>query len=192
MFPKKPISKADDESLSQLLQLKRQERPDDAFWGKFDEELRSKQLAALVRTQSWYERTGKLVLLVARKSAAATATVSVLAIGVFTLSQTDFYSFETTETQANVPTGENPAELLADLDDAPVFVVDNHSAPQVGLETESIPEFDAVSYYEVNPLTKDALPVSYQIIAEPKQFTAGARVRDAGLGAKVIRSGNDF
>jgi len=52
MLFKKTFSPKDDERLRHLVQLKRQEKPDEAFWDKFDEEMRSKQLAALVRTQS--------------------------------------------------------------------------------------------------------------------------------------------
>jgi hypothetical protein len=52
MPSQKPTPEA-EERLSQLLRMKRQERPDADFWNKFDEELRSKQLSALVRTQSW-------------------------------------------------------------------------------------------------------------------------------------------
>ena len=89
MLFKKTFSPKDDERLSHLIQLKRQEKPDEEFWLKFDEEIRSKQLAAIVRTQSWYERAGELSLLIARKSAAATATASILALGIFTVSETD-------------------------------------------------------------------------------------------------------
>lgn len=42
-------------TLEQLLALKRAERPSPEFWENFDRELRSKQLAALVKTRPWWQ-----------------------------------------------------------------------------------------------------------------------------------------
>ncbi len=41
--------------LEDLLQLKRAERPPAEFWKRFDEELRAKQLAALVQRRPWWQ-----------------------------------------------------------------------------------------------------------------------------------------
>ncbi len=191
MFSKRKISPENDVQLSQLLRMKRQERPDDAFWGKFDEELRSKQLSALVRTQSWYERTGKLALLIARKSAAATATLSIFALGIFTISKTEFFSMNPADSVASGPVSEMEATEEPHFAETPIFIVDRQPVSNEVTDLE-IPKFDAAPYYEVNALTKGAVPVSYQIIAEPKQFTAGSGVSDTSLGAKVIRTGIDF
>lgn len=191
MFFKKPITKADNDRLSQLIQLKRRERPDAAFWDKFDEQLRSKQLAALVRTQPWYERLGKLSILLARKSAAVTATACIFALGVFTISKSEYFA-------GNQPTADDSQiETSLTANDAsiavqPMFVVEDSRLLADGNEQEFAYGINAIPSYEVNTLTKKQIPVSYQIIAEPKQFTAGQIDAGNGLGAKIIRTGNHF
>ena len=189
MPSKKPTPEA-DERLSQLLRLKRQERPDAAFWDKFDEELRSKQLTALVRTQSWHERLGKLSLLVARKSAAATAAVSVFALGIFAVSQSEFFTHQET----------NPAPAEVAINDtlsapsaAPLFVVEESLSARDEIVNENfVPTINAQPTYEVHALRPQSSPKSYQVIATPKQFTVGAPSNETSLGAKVIRAGNQF
>ena len=48
-------------SIEDLLRLKRAERPPAEFWGEFDRQLRSKQLAALVAKRPWWQRLPRLV-----------------------------------------------------------------------------------------------------------------------------------
>lgn len=43
-------------TLEELLRLKRAERPAPEFWGQFDRELRTKQLAALVEQKPWWRQ----------------------------------------------------------------------------------------------------------------------------------------
>ncbi len=45
-------------TLDDLLRLKRTERPSAEFWTRFEEELRAKQLAALVRRRPWWADAG--------------------------------------------------------------------------------------------------------------------------------------
>ncbi len=191
MLFNKPKSQIDDDRLSQLIQLKRRERPDAAFWEKFDGELRSKQLAALVRTQSWYERLGKLSILVARKSAAVTATACIFALGVFTISRTEYFAGEQ-PTTGMVQEVSSPAASNTSLIEQPMFVVEDTLQQTDRIEGEFAYAINATPTYEVNALTKKQYPVSYQIIAEPKQFTAGQMETGNGLGAKIIRTGNHF
>jgi len=189
---KKTISRKDDERLTQLIQLKRQERPDEAFWDKFDEEMRSKQLAALVRTQSWYERAGKLSILIARKSAAVTATASILALGVFTVSQTDYFTGGQTTTSLTQTEPMHPAVDDASAIDQPIFVVNDLHPQAEANEVDFSYGINATPSYEINALTKKSIPVNYQIIAEPKQFTAGHINSGTDLGAKVIGTWSHF
>jgi|GEM_PF-593286 len=193
MPSKKPHTEA-DERLSQLLRLKRQERPDDAFWDKFDEELRSKQLGALVRTQSWYERLGKLSLLIARKSAAATAAVSIFALGIFAISRSEFFAEKGAIPQqpAFAANQEVPSPTLEK--EAPLFVVNEGAlAPRIeSMDATIVEAFNAPRSYEVHTLHPQSSPKSYQVIAAPKQFTAGETAGSASLGAKVIRTGNRY
>ncbi len=191
MLFKTPISKADDEKLSRLIRMKRQEKPDDAFWETFDEELRSKQLAALVRTQTWYERLGKLSVVLARKSAAATAMACIFTLGVFTISKMELFSglspqADSLPMEAVTFSGETTAP------EPPLFVVEENRLPTEGNESEFAYRIDTPPTYEVNVLTKRSVPVSYQIMAEPKQFTVGRDAAGNSLGAKVIRTGNQF
>lgn len=48
-------------TVEDLLQLKRGERPPEAFWAEFDRQLRAKQLAALVGKRPWWQRMRGLV-----------------------------------------------------------------------------------------------------------------------------------
>ncbi|WPJ93973.1 hypothetical protein SH580_11045 [Coraliomargarita algicola] len=50
------INKAPDQDVTveELLRLKRAERPDDAFWGTFDQELHQRMLQTLVKKDPWY------------------------------------------------------------------------------------------------------------------------------------------
>ena len=66
-------------SLEDLLRLKRAERPEPEFWAKFEDQLRRKQLAAIVDKRPWWRRL----------SAASIARISVpvgaTAVVAFTL-----------------------------------------------------------------------------------------------------------
>ncbi len=190
MPSKKPTPEADTQ-LSQLLRLKRQEKPDDAFWNKFDEELRSKQLAALVRTQTWYERVGKLSLLVARKSAAATAAVSVFALGIFVVSKSDYFASEEM-IAGEIAQASASDTALETTPEAPLFVVEEFATSQENAENVFLPAIDAQPFYEIHAMKKQTAPVNYQIISAPKQFTVGGSATEATLGAKIIRTGNHF
>jgi hypothetical protein len=192
MLCKKTFSPKDEERLSHLIQLKRQEKPDEEFWLKFDEEIRSKQLAALVRTQSWYERVGKLSILIARKSAAAAATASILALGIFTVSETDYFTGEQTtnslsQTEPMLPTADDASAI-----DQPIFVVNDLHPQAEANEVDFSYGINATPSYEINALTKKSVPINYQIIAEPKQFTAGHINSGTDLGAKVIGTWSHF
>ncbi|MBN12160.1 MAG: hypothetical protein CMI17_04040 [Opitutaceae bacterium] len=192
MLFKKTFSPKDDERLSHLIQLKRQEKPDEAFWLKFDEEIRSKQLAALVRPQSWYDRVGKLSILIARKSAAATATASILALGIFTVSETDYFTGGQTtkslsQTEPMLPTADDASAI-----DQPIFVVNDLHPQAEANEVDFSYGINATPSYEINALTKKSVPIDYQIISEPKQFTAGHINSGTDLGAKVIGTWSHF
>ena len=54
-------------TLEDLLRLKRAERPAAEFWQRFDRELRTKQLAALVERKPWWKRVPQLIAGIARR-----------------------------------------------------------------------------------------------------------------------------
>lgn len=53
-------------TLEDLLRLKRAERPAAEFWDRFDRELRTKQLAALVERKPWWKRVPQVIAGVVR------------------------------------------------------------------------------------------------------------------------------
>jgi hypothetical protein len=190
MPSQKPTPEA-EKRLSQLLRIKRQERPDAAFWNKFDEELRSKQLSALVRTQSWYERLGKMSLVVARRSATATAVISVFALGIFSVSQNEFFANNNTDETQPALAGESMAQDATNQ--SPLFIVeDSFIASLEPKEPVFIQTIDAQPLYEIHTLTQRASSSSYSINAATKQFTVGGLTNNTSLGAKVIRTGSQF
>ncbi|TVR55695.1 MAG: hypothetical protein EA425_00490 [Puniceicoccaceae bacterium] len=78
-MPNHPSDPTTRPTLEQLLQLKRREQPPQEFWDSFDRELRRRQLAALVRTQPWYERVFLFARFGLRKSTTAIgATCAIL------------------------------------------------------------------------------------------------------------------
>jgi len=192
MLSKKPIDPADDARLSELIRFKKRERPDEAFWDQFDRELRNRQLTALVQRRSWKERLGNIALVALRKSAVFAATASVLALGLFTAHKTGLFpganlksEAQTTET-AVLPEATPKAET-------PIFVVENSEAGPSEVAMDSSPTFFGSPSYEVRRITKQSVPVSYQIMAEPKQFRASQTLTEQqNLGAKVIRTGIHF
>lgn len=89
-------------SLEDLLRLKRAERPDSAFWGEFESELRRKQLAAIMVKRPWWRR---LSLSGIRKISLPAGAIAVVAVTLFTLRQQPSSSpaLETYATDAGSP-----------------------------------------------------------------------------------------
>lgn len=72
-------------SLEDLLRLKRAERPEPVFWDRFEQELRAKQLAAIVERRPWWQLDfSRLVASVGRLKLplGATAVLTLTLIGV--------------------------------------------------------------------------------------------------------------
>lgn len=89
-------------TLEDLLRLKRAERPAAEFWERFDRELRTKQLAALVERKPWWKRLPQLVAVVARRPLPLGATA------VLALSFLAYREYPTASTPAPV-VAESPA-----------------------------------------------------------------------------------
>jgi hypothetical protein len=77
--PHKPTVTVED-----LLRLKRAERPNAEFWAEFDQELRAKQLAALVAKRPWWSGLPRRIAALARYNLPLGAT-AVLAITLISL-----------------------------------------------------------------------------------------------------------
>ena len=192
MLSKKPTNSANEDRLSELIRLKKLERPDGKFWDRFDRELRNRQLTALVQTSSWRERIGSMTLVALRKSAVFAAMASVLALGLLTAYKTGLYPGANLEPHSQtvetpVTQNENPAV------EAPIFVVVNTATSTSSVVADASPVHLGSPTYEMHRITKQSVPASYQIMAEPKQFRASQSTADQqSLGAKIIRTGTHF
>ena len=186
------MTPADAARLSELIRLKKSERPDAAFWDQFDRELRNRQLTALVQTRSWRERAGAIALVALRKSAVFTATASVLALGLFTAHKTGLFPGAASDSKEQGM--ETPiAQSDESIDATPIFVVENTAATPSDTVADSSASYLGTPSYEVHRITKQSVPVSYRIMAEPKQFRARqSPTEQQSLGAKIIRTGNHF
>jgi hypothetical protein len=192
MLFKKPINPADDARLSELIRLKKRERPDEAFWDQFDRELRNRQLTALFQRKSWKERLGSMALVALRKSAVFAAAASVLALGLFTAHKAGWFPGAHIESESQAAeTAAIPG--AAPKVDTPIFIVEKSAAAPGEVAMDYSPVFFGSPSYEVRRITKQSVPVSYQIMAEPKQFRASQPLTEQqSLGAKVIRTGIHF
>ncbi len=80
MTPRNP---SDQPTLEDLIRLKRAERPPADFWKRFEEELRAKQLAAIVEPRPWWQSltvllSGRRAMIAGFGAAAAVAAVGYL------------------------------------------------------------------------------------------------------------------
>jgi hypothetical protein len=80
-MPGLPENEKSRVTLERLLQLKRSERPDAAFWDGFDRELRQRQLAALVTIRPWHDRVLRMGMMLLRRCAPVGAVAAAVAAG---------------------------------------------------------------------------------------------------------------
>ena len=192
MLSQKPKTPAGDARLSELIRLKKLERPETGFWDQFDRELRNRQLTALVQTRSWRERVGATLLIFLRKSAVFTATASVLALGLFTAHKAGLFPGIITDSKE--PLIETPVAHGGEpLVETPIFVVENTAVSPSEVVADASPDYLGAPSYEVHRITKQSVPIGYRIMAEPKQFRARQPTTEQqSLGAKIIRTNNHF
>ncbi len=194
MPTRRKSNESKDEKLNQLLRMKRLERPSKEFWDGFEQELRSKQLTALVKTQSWYSRLGRLSLIVGKKSIAVVATTGALAIAFFAVPQIATIT-STPETGQEILT----VQSIEQEPSTPLFVVEE-SKPEIEFQSisDSLPKIDGSAVYRVNVLAQPQQPESFTLVSSPKSFIldeeSGAAKRNSGeeFGARIIRAGQRF
>jgi hypothetical protein len=109
-------------TLEQLLQLKRSERPEPAFWEEFDRELRRRQLASVVAPTPWYTKLGRAMLVGIRRSAPVSAAAVAAVVGFLALQR-----------PSPSPTGTVALQPEAGPTPAPTIVAD--STPVMAVET---------------------------------------------------------
>jgi hypothetical protein len=155
-------------SLGELLRLKRAERPEPEFWARFEQDLRAKQLAAIVEKRPWW---------VALRLPLATRALSrwtvklplgaaaVLALSVVVVREDRPNAAVVTPTaraEGTAVATTTTASLPQRAREVPVFVVQQ---PVAVSALESLPAVGAGLAAEVSPkpavtLTQDAPPVS--------------------------------
>ena len=182
------------ERLDQVIRLKRCERPDAAFWTKFEQGIRSKQLSSLVIYQPWYVRAGKTALLVSRKAAPATAAAGVFAIAVAAVTQSGFFASQDQPTPAAAPT----IALSAETEPAnPLFAVAQEQTtfePTITIEQQVSREPSAI--YRVPVMARSQPATSYELRYAPQTLTtvssSEAGAAPSSMGAKVISTAREF
>jgi hypothetical protein len=152
-------------TLEQLLRFKRSEKPEAAFWDTFEQELRRKQLAALVEKQPWYSRWTRFSLLTARKfSPVAAAIAAVLTVGYFSLTPAI-----TLTKDLQTPSSAASTEDFAQIEQLPVLKVAAISKAKL----ETPPSFRAEARYVTNIMSKTTVRGQrFQTISKPQAFLA--------------------
>lgn len=179
-----------NDRLSQLIALKRLERPDVAFWEQFEQEFRAKQLTSLVHVDPWYIRQTKKSYRLARKVyLPAAAGLSALAI---TLAGVTYYSQLAT-------TAKQPATTLVETEvasDEPLFIVQADkelTTPIIRgqqLQTVSVSQ---PTTYKVSIMAKPRTTTSYRLIYSPVALTPNqSQQSNSTIGAKVITADRKF
>ena len=178
-----------DERLSQLLALKRLERPDAAFWQTFEQEFRSKQMSSLVGVESWQRRYLRFLARFAQKASIPGAAVaSALAIG--------FLGFNQLGQLAESP--DAPTEVAGKEIESPteaLFVVQPTSQSQFDSQAKEIINLPPPATYQVSVMSKPNDATSYQLFSSPIILSPQAvenSTSESGLGAKVITTEKSF
>ena len=175
-----------DDRLSQLIRLKRQERPDQAFWATFEQGVRSRQLASLVTPHPWHTRVRRALILAARKAAPPAAALSALAFAFVVANKSQLFSSKSAEDNAGNLGGAAPAS------DVPLFVVQPERNP-----SSQPGDFEAADQSAPTPPAM-ARPVGpYQLMHAPSVLATSPARADAEAsappyGAKVIPSERQF
>ncbi|MDQ8201665.1 hypothetical protein [Pelagicoccus sp. SDUM812003] len=196
IHPQHRLTAETDARLSQLIQLKKLERPDAAFWQRFEQEFRSKQLSSLVRVQPWRTRLYRLALVAARRAAPPTTALGAIALSLVALTNTSFLVQDDREDPSETKLHDDPK-----TPNKPQFVVGSETTPNDPLAPafHQPLEFETHPVYQMNVM-QNPLPQAeaYRLNAMPVTFSSGydetAERPDlhAPLGAKVIRAQKQF
>lgn len=136
-------------TVEDLLRLKRAERPNPDFWVRFDQELRTKQLAALVKREPWWNRLAEVWTFNARYRLAVGAT-AILALSFVTARQYQVVRAPVAPVAA--------PQVAAAKSSVVVNIVP--IAPNTS-EAAVLPAFTVAT-------TEEAEPISIQAVEEPK------------------------
>ncbi|MDQ8186097.1 hypothetical protein [Pelagicoccus sp. SDUM812002] len=90
--PKTASAAKADQRLSQLIKLKRLEKPDAAYWEKFEQEFRSRQLTTFVHIQPMHTRIRRACMIIARKAAPPVAAAGAVALTFFAVTNASHFN----------------------------------------------------------------------------------------------------
>jgi hypothetical protein len=172
-------------TLEDLLRLKRAERPPAEFWGRFDRELRTKQLAALVEKHSWWDRFAASFGLLAARYRVPVGATAILGLSFVTINEyrsnpqpiaTDSVA---TASIASAPTStlriETAMPVLADAAVLPEYHVREAVTPVRIEEAVEVPATSTSSRLQlVSLLTNFSDPVSSDLMAANLAATQAA------------------
>lgn len=176
------ISSRADQQLSQLIMLKKLERPEAQFWNSFEQEYRSRLLSSMVQVQPLRQRFAKACLIAARKTAPPLAAASAIALTVVTVNNFSYLTKDASEAshiEAN-PTATNNLPTAND----PFFIVEEKpptvKEPQAKEISGTIYHMNVLEHgYNSNTNYRlDATPVTYTFdLAKPSLESRIIRVQ---------------
>lgn len=187
-----------DNRLSQLIQLKRAERPDLAFWDEFQRSFRSRQLTTLVRVQPWYTRLFRISILIARKAAAPTAALGAVAVTFVAVHQISMPQQRDTADTSIEPI-RTPTSVAVPIQPRFVVDIDKQNVAPLEAAPSLSPAFSTSppATYQITVMAKPQGPTPYELRSSPKALTR-ATDEDASSepaqshGAKVISTERQF
>jgi len=135
-------SGANQVTIEQLLRLKRAERPSPEFWTRFEQDLRAKQLAAIIEKRPWWislrlPQAGRaLARFQVPLGAAAVLTLSFVVMREYRPTAPTLGAEATVAVAATTPMTTEPAQVVRDVTVAAVQPVPITVSPQSKSETE--------------------------------------------------------
>lgn len=154
-----------DQRLSQLIKLKKLEKPDDTFWTNFEQEFRSRQLTTFVQIQPMHTRLRRACLIIARKAAPPVAAAGAVALTFFAISNTQYLAKDASEVKSSASPTTPPTEPTPEPD--PFFIVN------VSESSATVPEHaSSDTTYQINALSSfTGSSNGYQLNATPVTYS---------------------
>lgn len=151
------MRKASEESkrqvtLEDLLHLKRAERPPAEFWSRFEQELRAKQLAAIVSKRPWW-RTLPAVFTGTRRYQLPLGATAILALTFLSVRE---YRLPSASIMAPAPAGVGPIVSKA----PEMALIAQERASVVTVASSALSKSEEVSYSATLGATRESAPVA--------------------------------
>jgi hypothetical protein len=162
-------------TLEDLIRVKRAERPPAEFWQRFEEELRAKQLAAIVEKRPWWQPLSRLV---AGRQAWFTGLGAVAAVGVAFLGLRPAQPVAVPSVSPSAPVVAAAQPPAAPVSAVPVVAAPAPAAPVVMLAAaapEAAPVTAVVAESEslsVASVVNPVLEVKFDEVQVPPPFSA--------------------